>query len=123
MQTEYRTSKTEIFAERYLDNFKKFLNSIICTLNIEYPEEIKGHAIKNLVYSGKTDVLYIYIDDDFTSNLMTKTLKNILSKDIEPCLNSITTDRINNINVIELNYMQNSIIDTNINQKIDTLTI
>jgi len=118
-----KTKTPTLFAERYLDNFKKFLNSIILSLHIEYPTEIKCKSIKNLVYSGKTDVLYIYVDDEFTSYLIGETLKQILNKDIEPCLKSISHDRIQNINVIELNYKQNSIIELNHKEQIDTITL
>tara|TARA_Y100001937_G_C6863666_1_gene217457 strand:- start:75 stop:476 length:402 start_codon:yes stop_codon:yes gene_type:complete len=117
-----KTSET-FFAHRYLKNFKKFLNSLMLSLSIEYPDKVKYESIKHLVYSGKADVLYIYVDDEFTSELIQKTLSQILNKDIEPCLKSISSDRINNMNVIELNYWEHTIINTNIKQQIDTLTI
>ena len=123
MDRQLTKNSETFFAHRYLKNFKKFLNSLMLSLTVEYPHKVKYESIKNLVYSGNSDVLYIYIDDDFTSELVEKTLSQILNKDIEPCLKSISSDRINDMNVIELNYWENTIIATNVKQQIDTLTI
>lgn len=123
MDRQLTKNSETFFAHRYLKNFKKFLNSLMLSLSIEYPDKVKYESIKHLVYSGKADVLYIYVDDEFTSELIQKTLSQILNKDIEPCLKSISSDRINNMNVIELNYWEHTIINTNIKQQIDTLTI
>ena len=92
-------------------------------MSIEYPKKIKYESIQNLVYSGSTDVLYIYITDDFTSEYVYKTLKMLLTKNVEPCLKDIDLDKINNTNVIELMYMQDTIIKTNSKDKIKTIKI
>ena len=119
MDRQLTKNSETFFAHRYLKNFKKFLNSLMLSLSIEYPDKVKYESIKHLVYSGKADVLYIYVDDEFTSELIQKTLSQILNKDIEPCLKSISSDRINNMNVIELNYWEHTIINTNIKYNVN----
>ena len=70
------------FCNSTLLSLKLFCNQCLQALAVECKsdstKQIKKDSVKKVVYCGKSDVIYIWMDDKFSTNLLSDTLTHWL---------------------------------------------
>ena len=85
--------------------------------------DINTNSIINYTYSPTTDIVYIYMKDHFSGQLLLTELKNILNHKNGVDMKSIGNDIVNNMFIIELEFGNKNVIKENLQQEADMKSI
>lgn len=120
-----------LFTPLYLRDLKTFciqcLNALeverhICMRNRERVK-IEKDSIVKMIYSSESDVIYIYMSDRFTAQLLMETLNQWLITS-DPLYKGTTMDKANDdIYIIELNYQDQNVIEHNKQNNIQNIVV
>ena len=103
-----------VYTPQYLLYFKSFCIKCLKSLEIEKGfEKIKSNCLNTIVYSANSDVIYIYLEDKYTAEMLMETLSHyFLSTD--PLFKGSTMDSdTKGVYIVELNYLDEAIIYKN----------
>ena len=112
------------FCNSTLLSLKLFCCQCLRALEMEN-QLIDRNGVNKIVYCGKSDVIYIWMTNDLTSKMLKETLSHWLLHN-DPMFKGSTLDDSSaedNIYIIELNYMDKSIIERNKKQNINTIIV
>jgi len=106
-----------LFTDTYLKHLKTFCHQCLISLRLEThlcsEHIIKTDCINKLVYSPTSDVIYVYLDDLFSSKLLMETLNHWLLN-CDPTYKGTTLDTsVEGVYIIELNYQDPKVIEHN----------
>ena len=113
------------FCNSTLLSLKLFCHQCLQALAVERREEINKDSVNKIVYCGKSDVIYIWMNNKFSAILLYETLSHWLLHN-DPMFKGSTLDDSSsehNIYIIELNYMDKSIINRNKQLNINTIIV
>tara|TARA_R110001606_G_scaffold378561_1_gene538298 strand:+ start:3162 stop:3563 length:402 start_codon:yes stop_codon:yes gene_type:complete len=118
-----------LFTDTYLNHLKEFCHQCLISLKIEgglcedKSKEIKTKSIVKLVYSPLSDVIYVYMNDLFTSNILMETLNHWLIN-CDPTYKGTTLDTsVEGVFIIELNYQDKEVIKHNQENKLKLIVV
>jgi len=109
----------------YLSDFKRFCNKCLKSLEVEKGfKEIKINSLKKIVYSAHADVIYIYLRDKYTAQILMETLNHWFCH-TDPFFKGSRIDELENHNtyIIELNYMNSYTIKLNKEQNLENIIV
>lgn len=112
------TKELQVYGISQIKNFlmriKKTCNSVLGTY--------KQDAIKRVVYSPKTDVVYIYTTFHYATILHKSLLSQLEERNQYsaeyPKVKEVQLDRIGDAGIVELMFKDNNMIRSNLNAKI-----
>ena len=93
--------------------------------NIGESNNIDKDSVKKIIYSGGSDVIYIWMTDEHSAKMLSETINHWLICN-DPTYNGLTIDYSasnSNLFIIELNYMDEKVIDRNKNNNIKTIIV
>ena len=82
-------------------------------------------SVMKIVYSGSSDIIYIWMTDRYSAKMLSETLNHWLLCN-DPTYNGLTLDYSasnSNIFIIELIYMDKEVINRNKNNNIKTIIV
>jgi hypothetical protein len=85
--------------------------------------DIKIDSIVNYTYSPNADLVYVYINDNFSGHLLFRELKSLLTKKNGVDMKSIEKDVVNDMFIIELEFGNKKIIKENLQQEVAVRSI
>ncbi len=104
-----------VYTPIYIFNFKSFCLKCLNSLETEKGfKEIKTTSLKSVVYSAKSDVVYIYMNDKHSAQMLMETLSHWFVYS-DPLFKGCTLDKNEqeSMYIIELNYMDIETIKRN----------
>jgi hypothetical protein len=85
--------------------------------------DVDKKTIVSLTYSPTTDTIYIYCKDSFSGGLLYCELKKQLTQENGVDIKTITTDIVNSMYIIELEFGNKETIIKNLEQSVTTKSI
>jgi len=103
-----------VYTPHYFLQFKSFCVKCLNSLAVEKGfHQIKSDSLTSIVYSSASDVLYIYLEDKYTADMLMETLTHWFIH-TDPLFKGSTMDKdTQGTYIIEINYMDESIIQKN----------
>lgn len=100
-----------VFNITYVTYLKSLNRQFLKALKVEF-KNIKVNSLMKVVYCGKSDVAYLYMNDKYSCVTLMQTLNDWLLHS-DPTFKGTTLDIVGKCYVIELNYLDDEIIKRN----------